>query len=153
MDFKFFSPAFKDGDLIPDKYTCDGINISPPLNWTDPPSGTKSFALINDDPDAPIGDWVHWIVFNIPPEVRELIEAASSKKLLSKECIEGLNDFRRNNYGGPCPPSGTHRYYFKLYALDSMLPIRSNSVKKQLLEKMKGHILAEVTLMGKYKRK
>lgn len=153
MDFKIFSSAFKPGELIPSKYTCDGLNISPPLNWTEPPLETKSFVLLNDDPDAPIGDWVHWIIVNIPPDIRALKEEASSKKLLPKNSIEGLNDFMENNYGGPCPPSGTHRYFFKLYALDKELPLKANTTKKQLLETMKGHILAQATLIGKYKRK
>ncbi len=152
MDFKIFSTAFKEGEMIPDKYTCDGINISPPLNWSNPPAGTKTFTLINDDPDAPIGDWVHWIVFNIPTDVRELKEEASSKHLLPKGSLEGMNDFRKNNYGGPCPPLGTHRYFFKLFALDIVLPLKESAVKKQLLDSMKGHILAEATLIGKYKR-
>ena len=153
MSFKIFSSAFKEGELIPSKYTCDGLNISPPLNWTEPPAGTKSFALLNDDPDAPIGDWVHWIVINIPYNVRELKEEASSKKLLPKNSFEGITDFRKNNYGGPCPPSGTHRYFFKLFALDKELPINANTTKKQLLETMEGHILAQATLIGKFKRK
>ncbi len=152
MEFKIFSSAFKEGELIPIKYTCDGLNISPPLNWTEPPKGTKSFALINDDPDAPIGEWVHWILFNIPADTRELKDDSSSKHNLPKGTIEGMNDFRKNNYGGPCPPSGTHRYFFKLYALDLFFPFKEGASKKQLLEAMKGHILAEATLIGKYKR-
>jgi len=152
MDFKISSSSFKNGELIPVKYTCDGANISPPLAWTAPPENAKSFALINDDPDAPIGDWVHWILFNIPPETRELQEESSSKHNLPKGTIEGMNDFRKNNYGGPCPPSGTHRYFFKLYALDILLHPNESTNKKQLLDAMKGHILAEATLIGKYKR-
>lgn len=152
MDFKISSPSFNNGELIPVKYTCDGANISPPLSWTAPPERTKSFALIADDPDAPIGDWVHWILFNIPSDTRELKEESSSKHNLPKATIEGMNDFRKNNYGGPCPPSGTHRYFFKLYALDIMLPLKESTTKKQLLDAMKGHILAEATLIGKYKR-
>ena len=152
MDFEIFSAAFNEGELIPSKYTCDGVNISPPINWTNPPKGTNTFALINDDPDAPIGDWVHWIVFNIPPEVTELSEAASSKHLLPKGTIEGMNDFRKNNYGGPCPPSGIHRYFFKLYALDVSLPLKETATKKQLIEAIKDHILAEAILIGKYKK-
>jgi len=152
MDFRISSPSFNNGELIPVKYTCDGANISPPLSWTAPPEKTKSFALIVDDPDAPIGDWVHWILFNIPSDSRELKEESSSKHNLPKGTIEGMNDFRKNNYGGPCPPSGTHRYFFKLYALDILLPLKESTTKKQLLDAMKGHILAEVTLIGKYKR-
>jgi len=153
MEFKVFSEAFKDGDMIPSKYTCDGVNISPPLNWVHPPKDTKSFALINDDPDAPIGDWVHWIVYNIPSATRELKEDASGKKHLPHNAIEGLNDFRRTSYGGPCPPSGTHRYFFKLYALDTLLNLKTGVAKKELLEAMKGHILALTEMVGKYQRK
>jgi hypothetical protein len=152
MDFKIYSPAFKDGEFIPAKYTCDGANISPPLVWTNPPENTKSFALICNDPDAPIGDWVHWILINIPPDARELKEESSSKHSLPKFTVEGFNDFRKNNYGGPCPPSGTHRYFFKLYALDTLLQLKGSTTKKQLLDAMKEDILAEATLMGKYKR-
>jgi Raf kinase inhibitor-like YbhB/YbcL family protein len=152
MNFKISSSSFKDGEFIPTRYTCDGANVSPPLVWTAPPEKTKSFALINDDPDAPIGDWVHWILFNIPADTSELKEESSSKHNLPKGTIEGMNDFRKNNYGGPCPPSGTHRYFFKLYALDIPLQLKESTTKKQLLDAMKGHILAEATLMGKYKR-
>lgn len=153
MEFKIFSEAFKDGDMIPSKFTCDGVNISPPLNWVHPPKDTKSFALINDDPDAPIGDWVHWIVYNIPSATRELKEDASGQKHLPHNAIEGLNDFRRTSYGGPCPPSGTHRYFFKLYALDTLLNLKAGVAKKELLEAMKGHILALTEMVGKYHRK
>ena len=152
MDFRISSHSFNNGELIPAKYTCDGANISPPLAWTTPPANTKSFAIISNDPDAPIGDWVHWILFNIPSDTRELKEESSSKHYLPKGTIEGMNDFRKNNYGGPCPPSGTHRYFFKLYALDILLPLKESTTKKQLLDAMKGHILAEATLIGKYKR-
>jgi len=153
MKFQITSSAFKDGEMIPSKYTCDGENISPPLSWSEIPNGTKSLALINDDPDAPIGDWVHWIVFNIPPDTKEFKEAASSKKLLPKGALEGLNDWNKKGYGGPCPPSGVHRYFFKLYALDTMLSLKEGATKRQLLEAMKGHILAEAQLIGKYQRK
>lgn len=153
MSFKITSSAFNDGEMIPSKFTCDGENISPPLGWSDIPEGTKSLALINDDPDAPIGDWVHWIVFNIPPEIKELKEAASNKKLLPKGAIEGLNDWNRIGYGGPCPPSGVHRYFFKLYALDLVLSLKEGATKKQLLDAMKGHIKATAQLIGKYQRK
>jgi len=152
MDFKIASTSFRNGDLIPAKYTCDGVNISPPLNWQAHPQGAKTFALINDDPDAPAGDWVHWIVYNIPAGTAELKEAASSKKLLPAESMEGKNDFGKSAYGGPCPPSGTHRYFFKLYALDTALSFQGNPNKKMLLDAMKGHILAQATLIGKYKR-
>ncbi len=153
MKFQITSSAFKDGEMIPSKYTCDGENISPPLSWSEIPNGTKSLALINDDPDAPVGDWVHWIVFNIPHDVQELKEAASNKKLLPKGTIEGLNDWNRVGYGGPCPPSGVHRYFFKLYALDNVLSLKEGATKRQLLDAMKGHILGTAQLIGKYQRK
>jgi Raf kinase inhibitor-like YbhB/YbcL family protein len=151
MDFKIYSSSFKEGELIPGKYGYYDGNISPQLSWATPPEGTKSFALIVDDPDAPIGDWVHWIVFNMTKDANELKENASSEKLLPQGSVEGLNDFKKNNYGGPCPPAGTHRYYFKLYALDSILQLKESATKKILLEAMKGHILAQTALMGKYK--
>ena len=152
MKLKIESPAFKDGGLIPSKYTCDGENISPPLRWTNAPIETKTFALITDDPDAPVGDWVHWVIYNIPSGTQELKECASSKKLLPKEAIEGMTDFRKTGYGGPCPPSGTHRYFFKLYALDIVLHLPEAATKKQLLDAMQGHILFQVVLIGKYGR-
>lgn len=152
MEFQLFSEAFKDGDFIPAKYTCDGINISPPLNWVHPPKDTKSFALINDDPDAPAGDWVHWVVYNIPSAARELKENASKLKHLPHNSIEGINDFRQTGYGGPCPPSGIHRYFFKLYALDTLLNLKQRVAKKELLDAMEGHILALTELVGKYQR-
>jgi Raf kinase inhibitor-like YbhB/YbcL family protein len=146
------SPAFKEGGMIPAKYTCDGQDISPPLKWQDAPQGVKSFALISDDPDAPIGIWVHWVMWNIPAEANGLPENIPPKKELPDGSKQGISDFHRPGYGGPCPPGGTHRYYFKVYALDMMLNLPANSTKKDLLEAMKGHILAEGSLMGKYKR-
>ena len=153
MEFRLFSSAFKEGEFIPSKYTCDGANISPPLNWLNTPGKSKSLAIICDDPDAPVGDWVHWVVYNIPPNITELKEEASSDKALPHGTCQGINDFRKNNYGGPCPPSGAHRYFFKLYALDIPLQCKTGFTKKLLLDAMKGHILAEASLMGKYKRK
>ncbi len=153
MELKLFSDAFKDGEFIPLKYTCDGVNISPPLKWEHPPKDTKSFALICDDPDAPAGDWVHWVVYNIPSAARELTENASGQKHLPHNSIEGLNDYRKTNYSGPCPPSGTHRYFFKLYALDILLNLKQGADKKELLDIMEGHILALTELVGKYQRK
>jgi Raf kinase inhibitor-like YbhB/YbcL family protein len=153
VEFKIFSPVFEEGKLIPSKYTCDGLNVSPPLKWINVPGSAKSLTIISDDPDAPVGDWVHWVIYNIPPETTEIKEEASSKKLLPKGSLEGKNDFRKLGYGGPCPPSGVHRYFFKLYALDIVLHAKEGLSKKQLLELMKGHILAETTLMGKYQRR
>lgn len=153
MDIKITSSAFEEGAMIPSKYTCDGENVSPPLSWSGAHAETKTFALINDDPDAPAGTWVHWVIYNIPGNQYELKEAILSKKELDNGIIQGTNDFRKTGYGGPCPPSGTHRYYFKLYALDTKLELQGDVTKDKLLEAMKGHILAEGQLMAKYSRK
>jgi hypothetical protein len=152
MEFKIESSAFREGEIIPSKYTCNGENISPPLRWINAPKGTKSFAIINDDPDAPAGDWVHWVIYNIPAGIHELKEGASSKKLLPKETIEGITDFRKTGYDGPCPPSGIHRYYFKLYALDAVLHLQAGVTKMQLLNAMQGHIISKTTIIGRYQR-
>ena len=153
MEIKIKSPAFQEGGMIPKKYTCDGQNVSPPLTWTAVPTETKSLFLICDDPDAPMGTWVHWVVFNLPANVTELPENIPAQKTLSNGAKQGITDFQEVGYGGPCPPSGTHRYYFKLYALDTLINLDAGITKKQLLKAMEGHILAEVQLMGKYKRK
>ncbi|RMF57675.1 MAG: YbhB/YbcL family Raf kinase inhibitor-like protein [Calditrichaeota bacterium] len=152
MEIKVTSSAFEEGGLIPSKYTCDGADVSPPLSWTAGPKGTQSFALICDDPDAPMGTWVHWVMFNLPADTLSLDEAVPREKVLPTGAKQGTNDFRRIGYGGPCPPSGTHRYFFKLYALDSTLEAEPGITKAQLLEAMEGHILAEGRLMGKYSR-
>ena len=152
MDIKIKSSAFEQGGMIPKKYTCDGEDISPPLAWSDAPASSKSFALINDDPDAPAGTWVHWVIYNIPGDSKELPEAVPVKKNLENGAVQGINDFRKIGYGGPCPPGGTHRYYFKLYALDTALSLQGDVTKGRLLESMKSHILAEGQLMGKYNR-
>ncbi len=152
MAIKITSLAFKEGGMIPAIYTCDGKNISPPLKWEQAPKDTKSFALISDDPDAPIGIWVHWVMWNIPAEANQLPESIPQVKQLQDGSIQGLNSYPRCGYSGPCPPSGTHRYYFKIYALDMMLDLSADSVKKDLLKAMKDHILAEGSLMGKYQR-
>lgn len=152
MTITITSSAFKEGGMIPAKYTCDGQNISPPLQWAGAPKGTKSFALISDDPDAPIGIWVHWIMWNIPAEANQLPEGIPQVKKLQDGSMQGLNSYPRCGYSGPCPPSGTHRYYFKIYALDAMLDLPANSTKEDLLKAMKVHILAEGSLMGKYER-
>ncbi len=149
---KITSAVFTEGSNIPSKYTCDGQDISPPLEWKDAPEGTKSFALISDDPDAPVGTWVHWVAFNIPPGVAKLEENIKHDKEFKNGMRQGNNDWPKIGYGGPCPPSGTHRYYFKLYALDTVLDIKPGSTKEQLLKTMKGHVLAEAQLMGKYRR-
>jgi Raf kinase inhibitor-like YbhB/YbcL family protein len=146
------SPAFTEGNMLPAKYTCDGQDISPPLEWKNVPTGTKSLALIHDDPDAPMGTWVHWVAYNILPNITKLDENVKPEKVFKNGMRQGNNDWPKIGYGGPCPPSGTHRYYFKLYALDTMLDLRPGATKAQVLQAMKGHILAEAQLMGKYQR-
>lgn len=153
MDIKVSSSVFEEGGMIPAKYTCDGDNVSPPLQWEGVPEGAKSVALICDDPDAPMGDWVHWVMFNIPADVNRLEENIVADEVLSNGAVQGTTDFGSVGYGGPCPPSGTHRYYFKIYALDTMLDLTSRAGKAKLLDAMEGHILDQGQLMGKYKRK
>ncbi len=152
MEITLKSPAFEEEEMIPGKYTCDGMDVSPPLSWTSVPDGTQSLALICDDPDAPMGTWVHWVLFNIPATTGELPENVPSEKVLTNGAKHGINDFRTFGYGGPCPPGGIHRYYFKLYALDTELNLEAGAAKKDLLNAMEGHILAESQLMGRYKR-
>ena len=147
------SQAFQAGEMIPATYTCDGQDISPPLSWSDPPAGTIGFALISDDPDAPVGTWVHWVIWNIPASARTLEENLLKAASLPNGAKQGTTDFRRIGYGGPCPPSGTHRYFFKLYALDTTLNLPSSTTKKDLEKAMHGHILAQAELMGKYRRR
>jgi Raf kinase inhibitor-like YbhB/YbcL family protein len=140
------SPAFQPKTAIPSTYTCDGANTAPPLEWSAPPSGTQSLALIVDDPDAPAGTWVHWVIFNLPPDARSLSTA------LPQGAQEGINDFQNVGYGGPCPPSGTHRYVFQLYALDAKLALPSGVQRRAVDKAMKGHILARAELTGTYSR-
>jgi Raf kinase inhibitor-like YbhB/YbcL family protein len=151
-EMKLTSSAFVEGGIIPFKYTCDGQNISPQLFWTGVPAGTVSIALLCDDPDAPVGDWVHWIIYNIPPYSGELKENIPEGKVLDSGIKQGINDFRKNGYGGPCPPGDMHRYFFKLYALDIMLEPDPGMNKAMLLKAINAHILGEAQLMGKYKR-
>ena len=152
MGFILSSTAFTEGGPIPQKYSCDGEDISPPMQWTDPPEGTMSFALIADDPDAPVGTWVHWVLYNIPADARSLPEAFPSDADLPDGSKNGENSWPRLGYGGPCPPGGTHRYFFKIYALDLILDLDARATKEQLLNAMEGHILAESELMGTYTR-
>lgn len=149
---RIFSTVFEEGEKIPKAYTCDGENISPPLAWEGLPEGTESLALICDDPDAPVGTWVHWVLFNIPADGRELSENIPPREHFMDGSTQGRNDFRRIGYGGPCPPGGTHRYFFKLYALDSVLDLGPGISKDGLLEAMEGHILERSRLMGRYSR-
>lgn len=153
MAIKVTSSAFSNEGMIPPKYTCDGEDISPPLAWDDIPAGTKSISLISDDPDAPVGTWVHWVMWNIPADKKGLAENVSPDESLADGSMQGITDFKRPGYGGPCPPSGTHRYYFKVYALDTNLELGKTTTKKDLLKAMEGHILAQGQLMGKYKRR
>lgn len=146
------SPAFQPEALIPGKYTCDGADISPPLTWSGVPEGATSLALIADDPDAPGKTWVHWVLFNLPPETNSLSEHLPTDATLENGAIQGITDFGRPGYGGPCPPGGTHRYYFKLYALDTTLDLSPKAKKADVVQAMEGHILAKGQLMGKYKR-
>ena len=150
--FALTSPAFAQAQPIPAQYTCDGENLSPPLLWTEPPAGTQSFALISDDPDAPVGTWVHWVIYNLPPETRQLDEGVPPDPELPNGARQGMTDFRRPWYGGPCPPSGTHRYFFKLYALKSTIDLPPRATKSQLEAAMEGRILAAAELMGTYQR-
>lgn len=147
------SSAFAQGETIPKSHTGDGKNISPPLAWAEPPQGTKCWALICDDPDAPRGTWVHWVLFNLPGNTRELAEAVPMDKSLPNGAIQGKNDFGDIGYGGPAPPKGKpHRYFFKLYALDASLSLKPGATKAELLKAMDGHLLATGELMGKYQR-
>jgi Raf kinase inhibitor-like YbhB/YbcL family protein len=152
MTLELTSPAFAQGQPIPVKYTCKGEDISPALAWGDPPAGTQSFALIMDDPDAPVGTWVHWVLFNIPASARGLPEAFPADASLPDGSLSGKNSWGRTGYGGPCPPSGTHRYFFKLYALDETLAINPGADKGELEKAMVGHILASAELMGTFSK-
>lgn len=153
MNLQLKSTAFQDGQVIPRQYTGDGENWSPPLEWTAPPTGTQSLALICEDPDAPRGIWVHWVLFNLPPDARKVNEGAASDGNLPKGAVQGTNDFRQIGYGGPAPPPGKpHRYFFRLYALDAKLDLPTGTNRSQLLHAMRGHILAEAQLMGRYGR-
>lgn len=148
-DFILMSSAFSNNDMIPSQYTCDGQNISPALQWLHAPAGTKSFALIVDDPDAPKKVWVHWIVFNIPSKITQLSENVKTDNFLL-----GATDFNgAQKYGGPCPPSGIHHYYFTLYALDTLLDLPAGTNKEALVKAMEGHILGKAQLIGTYQRK
>ncbi|HQE78278.1 MAG TPA: YbhB/YbcL family Raf kinase inhibitor-like protein [Bacteroidales bacterium] len=146
------SDSFSDGGMIPAKYTCDGANISPQLSWDNAPKGTKSFVLICEDPDAPMGTFTHWVLYDIPADVHELPENLPKDKILPNGAKQGITDFKKVGYGGPCPPNGTHRYYFKLYALDTLLNLEPALKKEDILKAMNGHILAQGQILGKYAR-
>ena len=153
MTMEITSTAFESGATIPRQYTGDGEDQSPPLRWSEPPKETRSLALICDDPDAPRGTWVHWVLFNLPAGTRELKQGQPTSQTLDNGARQGTNDFGALGYGGPAPPKGKpHRYFFKLYALSSTLDLPAGATKAQLLDAMKGHILAEGQLVGKYGR-
>lgn len=153
MAFELTGSVFKEGELIPNKYTCEGSDLSPPLRWNNPPAGTRGFVLIVDDPDAPVGTWVHWVLYNIPIDVRGLAEGLPALETLPNDALQGLNDFKRIGYGGPCPPPGPpHRYVFTLYALDRDLNLKPRATKAQVLDAMKGHVLGEAHLTGRFGR-
>jgi Raf kinase inhibitor-like YbhB/YbcL family protein len=146
------SPAFKEGGMIPQQYTCEGEDISPPLRWGAVPEGTESLAVIMEDPDAPWGTFVHWVVYDLPPELQGLPENLPRDKTFAVGGVQGVNNSSELGYKGPCPPSGTHRYFFRLYALDAKTDLPAGETKNRLLKAMEGHILAQGQLMGKYKR-
>src|SRR5262249_35694545 len=144
MAFDLTSSAFKHHGAIPKEHTCDGADLSVPLSWKNAPDGTKTFALVADDPDAPRGTWVHWVLYDIPAAVHELAAGMGHEESLQNGAKQGKNDFGKIGYGGPCPPSGpAHHYYFKLYALDQMTGLKSKATKQQLLDSIRGHVLAE----------
>ena len=156
MAFTLSSIAFSNTKEIPSKYTCNGDDISPPLQWKDVPENTASLVLIVDDPDAPDPKapkmtWVHWVVYNLSPGTRSIPEAASSNTL-PKGTQQGINDWKRSGYGGPCPPIGRHRYFFKLYALDLILPEKNNATKAQIEAAMQGHVIGQTELIGTYQK-
>lgn len=150
--FALTSPAFAAGQPIPVAFTCDGQDISPQLDWSAPPAGTKSFALIMDDPDAPAGTWVHWALYNLPADARTLPQSVPADETTTGGGLHGRNSWRSIGYGGPCPPSGAHRYLFKLYALDALLDAQPGLSKQDLLDLIDGHVLAEAQLVGTYTR-
>lgn len=153
MALELKSTAFKPGGEIPKKFTCDGPDASPALTWNEPPAGTQSFTLIMDDPDAPGGTWVHWVVYDLPPGTRELPEGVPKVGEIQGGGQQGRNDFPKIGYGGPCPPPGKpHRYFFKLYALDAKLNLKAGATKRDVEQAMKGHILTQAELMGRYGR-
>jgi Raf kinase inhibitor-like YbhB/YbcL family protein len=151
------SPAFTGGGTIPKLYTCDGKDVSPPLAWSGVPEVARSLALICEDPDAPRGAWTHWVIFDIPATVKELGEGVPALERVEvtpggEAALQGKNDFKKTGYGGPCPPSGTHRYFFRIYSLDTGLGLGSGTTRQDLLRSIMGHVLAEGELMGRYAR-
>jgi len=153
MSFALQSTAFTNGGEIPKRYTCDGSNLSPALNWDDVPAGTQSLVLIVDDPDAPMGTWTHWILWNIPAKVTVLPEGVPQVEVLDNGARQGKNDSQHIGYDGPCPPSGKpHRYFFKLYALDARLEVKAGASRNEFEFAMKQHVLSQTEWMGTYRR-
>jgi Raf kinase inhibitor-like YbhB/YbcL family protein len=153
MAFELSSSAFAPGKTIPARHTCDGADVSPPLAWTEPPSGTLSLALVCEDPDAPAGTWIHWVLYGLPAGARALPEGVPATATLADGSRQGTNDFRRTGYGGPCPPRGKpHRYFFRLYALDAKLEMRPGATAAALRKQLTGHVRGEAELMGTYGR-
>jgi Raf kinase inhibitor-like YbhB/YbcL family protein len=151
-EIKLISAAFKEGQPIPRQYTCDGVNVSPPLEWSGAPASAKTIAIIADDPDAPSGTWVHWVLYNLPAANIGLVENLPATEKLQAGGFQGTTDFGKVGYGGPCPPSGTHRYFFKVYALDAELPLKAGATKAEVEKAMSGHIVLQGQLMGTYRR-
>lgn len=149
-EIKVTSSAFNEGEMIPKKYTCEGDNLTPPLAWTNIPSGTKSLAIIVDDSDAASGSFIHWLVYNINPEIKEIKEDINTQRQIYTRVTQGMNDARRVGYIGPCPPNGVHRYFFKVYALDVNLGISAGTNIKDVMKLIEKHIIAEGKLMGKF---
>lgn len=153
MPLEIKSPDFAAGGTIPKQFTCDGEDMSPALEWSAPPEGTKSFALIGDDPDAPVGTWVHWVVFDLPASARGIPQNFPKTEQSADGARQGRNDFKKIGYGGPCPPPGRpHRYFFKLYALDTKLNLQAGASKKDVEKAMQGHVLGQGEHMGRYGR-
>jgi Raf kinase inhibitor-like YbhB/YbcL family protein len=151
--FALSSSAFGAGGEIPRKYTCDGSDVSPPFRWHAMPAASQAFALLADDPEAPGGTWAHWVIYDLPANTTELAEGQPKTETPGGGAKQGLNDFRKVGYGAPCPPPGpAQRYYFKLYALDVPTALKPRATKQQLLDAMKGHVLAQGELMGRYER-
>ena len=152
MPFALTTTAFQPGGDIPRKFTCQGADLSPALAWTDAPAGAQSFALIADDPDAPVGTWVHWVLYDLPATTHRLPEGVAKTAEITGGGTQGVNDFGNLGYGGPCPPAGNaHRYFFKLYALKAQLNLKAGATKNQVEQAMQGQVLGEVQLVGKYR--
>lgn len=153
MSIVLSTAAFPNGSEIPARFTCSGADVSPALSWSSTPAGTRSIAVIADDPDAPMGTWTHWVIWNVPPQPANLPEGVPAEKELKSGARQGKNDFGRIGYGGPCPPPGkAHRYFFKIYALDVLLHLEAGSSKAALEQAMSGHVLSQTNWMGTFRR-